>query len=62
MVIGGGIEGAGSIFMEALTNCVKMYSYEESFNAVKIMPSFLKEDAVALGAASLGVRELFINA
>ena len=60
--IGGGVEGAGSVFMEALTNCVKMYSYEESFSVVKIMPSFLKEDAVALGAASLGARELFINA
>ena len=61
-VIGGGIEKAGSVFIEALTNCVKMYAYEESFNAVKIAPSFLRENVVAIGAASLAVRELFINA
>ena len=62
IAIGGGMEGAGSVFMEALTDCVKRYTYEESFNAVKIMPSFLRKDAVSLGAASLAVRELFINA
>jgi len=48
--------------MDALTSCVKMHTFEESFNAAKIMPSFLGEDAIAIGAASLGVRELFINA
>lgn len=62
VAIGGGMENAGGVFLESLTSCVKMYAFEESFNAVKIMPSFLKEEAVALGAASLGVRELFINA
>jgi len=62
VAIGGGMEEAGSVFLDALTNCVKMYAFEEAFNAVKIMPSFLKEDAVSLGAAALGVRELFLNA
>lgn len=62
VTIGGGMEEAGSLFLDALTNCVKMYAFEEAFNAVKIMPTFLKEDAVALGAAALGVRELFLNA
>ena len=62
VVIGGGMEKAGSIFMDSLASCVKMYAFEESFNAAKIMPSFLGEDAIAVGAASLGVRELFINA
>ena len=60
--IGGGMEKGGTIFMEALSACVKMYAFEESFNAAKILPSFLGEDAVSIGAASLGVRELFINA
>jgi len=62
VAIGGGMEKAGSVFMDALTACVKIHTFEESFNAVKIMPSFLGEDAIAIGAASLGVRELFINA
>ncbi len=62
VAIGGGLEKAGSVFMEALTDCVRIYAYEESFNAARIMPSFLEKDAVSLGVASLGVRELFINA
>ncbi len=62
VIIGGGIEKSGSIFMDTLSSCVKMYAFEESFNAAKILPSFLGENAIALGAASLGVRELFINA
>jgi predicted NBD/HSP70 family sugar kinase len=62
VAIGGGMENAGKAFMEALTRCVETYAYEEAFNAVKIMPSFLGKDAVSLGAASLSVRELFINA
>lgn len=62
VLIGGGMEVAGSVFMEALNKCAKMYSYEETFDAVKIMPSFLGEDAVALGAVSLAARELFIDA
>jgi len=62
VAVGGGLEKAGNVFMEALKDCVKVYAYEESFNAVRIMPSFLGKDAVSIGAASLGVRELFINA
>jgi glucokinase len=62
VIIGGGMEKAGSLFMQALTSCVKMYAFEESFGAAKVLPSFLGEEAIAVGAASLGIRELFINA
>lgn len=62
VAVGGGMENAGGAFMEALAACVEKYAYEEAFKAVKIMPSFLSKDAVSLGAASLSVRELFINA
>ena len=55
VVIGGGMEKAGDIFMDSLSSCVKMYSFEESFQAAKIMPSFLGEEAIAIGAASLAV-------
>ncbi|NQT21845.1 MAG: ROK family protein [Candidatus Omnitrophica bacterium] len=61
VAIGGGVEKSGNIFMDALTECVKMYAFEETFNAVKILPSFLGEDAIALGAVALGIRELFLN-
>ncbi|MFH1593519.1 MAG: ROK family protein [Candidatus Omnitrophota bacterium] len=62
VVIGGGMEKAGSVFMESLSSCIRMYAFEEAFNVVKISPSYLGEDAIALGAASLSVRELFIRA
>lgn len=62
VIIGGGIEKAGNVFMDALSGYVKNYAFEEVFNATKILPSFLGEDAIAVGAASLGIRELFINA
>ncbi len=61
IVLGGGMEKAGNIFMDALINSVKILAYEEAFNATQIVPSFLGDDAVALGAAALSVRELFIN-
>ncbi|MDD4202845.1 MAG: ROK family transcriptional regulator [Candidatus Omnitrophica bacterium] len=62
VIIGGGIEQAGSVFMVALENQIKQYAYEEAFNDVHIFPSFLREDAVVIGAASLAVRELFLDA
>jgi len=62
IVIGGGMEAAGSHFMDELTLQVKRYSFEEAFNAVKVVPSYLGEDAIALGAVALSVRELFLNA
>ncbi|MFH1791698.1 MAG: ROK family protein [Candidatus Omnitrophota bacterium] len=62
VIIGGGMEKAGSVFMDPLTVFTRMYAYEESFNAVKILPSFLEDNAVSIGAAALSVRELFLNA
>ena len=62
VVIGGGMEKAGGVFMDTLYTCAKMYTFEESFRAAKIVPSFLGEDAIAAGAAALAVRELFIKA
>jgi len=62
VIIGGGMEKAGGIFSDALAACVKLYAFKQSFEAAKVMPSFLGEEAVAIGAASLAARELFINA
>lgn len=62
VVVGGGMEKAGNVFMESLSSAVKMYAFEESARAAKIQPSFLGQDAIALGAAALSVRELFVNA
>ncbi len=62
VVIGGGIEAAGPLLLESVKKMVRVYAFEEMANAVKIVPSRLGEDAVALGAAALVIRDTFANA
>jgi predicted NBD/HSP70 family sugar kinase len=62
VIIGGGIEKAGSLFLEPLRRTVRKWAFEEPGNVVKIIPAHLGRDAVALGAASVVIRDVFINA
>src|SRR3989338_6616543 len=62
VVIGGGIEQAGPLLLESVKKMVRLYAFEEMANAVKIVPSRLGEDAVALGASALVIRDTFANA
>ncbi|MFA5388488.1 MAG: ROK family transcriptional regulator [Candidatus Omnitrophota bacterium] len=62
VVIGGGIEKAGSLLLEPLRRTVRKWAFEEPANIVKIIPARLGEDAVALGAASVVIRDIFIQA
>lgn len=62
VVIGGGIEAAGPLLLESVKKMVRLHAFEEMANAVKIVPSRLGEDAVALGAAALVIRDTFANA
>ena len=62
VVIGGGVEKAGEIFWEPLRRTIKNLAFEQPASLVKVVPSILGEDAVCLGAASLAIRELFIEA
>ncbi len=59
VIIGGGIEEAGLPLLEEIKNAVSGWCFEEAAGAVKIVPSRLGEDAVALGAASLIIRHVF---
>ncbi|MGE5279263.1 MAG: ROK family protein [Deltaproteobacteria bacterium] len=59
VVIGGGIEQAGIALIEEVKGAVSEWCFEEAAGAVKIVPSRLGEDAVALGAASLIIRHVF---
>jgi len=59
VVIGGGIEQAGNIFFDTIKEAVTGWAFEETAANVKIIPSGLAEDSVALGAASLIVRNIF---
>jgi len=59
VIIGGGIEKAGEILLGPIRRTVKKLAFEEPAGKVRIMPSALGGEAVALGAASLVLREIF---
>ena len=61
VVIGGGVEAAGPALMESIKKMVRLCAFEEMANAVKIVPARLGEDCVALGAASLVIRDVFAS-
>lgn len=62
VVIGGGIERAGSVLLEPVWRAVKKYAYEEPASLVDVLPAQLGEHAAALGAACWVIRESFIQA
>jgi Transcriptional regulator/sugar kinase len=61
VVIGGGVEKSGEVFMDAVKETVKKFAFEEPANIVKIVPTLLEDNAVVLGAAALAAREVFIE-
>ncbi len=61
VVIGGGVEQAGPALIESVKKMVRMCAFEEMANAVKIVPARLGENSVALGAASLVIRDVFAS-
>jgi glucokinase len=62
IVIGGGIEQAGSLLLEPVWRSVKQYAYEEPASMVDVLPAQLGHNAVALGAACWVIREVFVQA
>ncbi len=61
VVVGGGVEQAGPVLIESVKKMVRMCAFEEMANAVKIVPARLGENSVALGAASLVIRDVFAS-
>ncbi len=59
VVIGGGIEEAGPIFLDSIRKTVKNWAVEEAANVVKVIPSILGDKVIALGAASIVIQEMF---
>lgn len=59
VVIGGGLEEAGEEFLKELSLTVKDWAFRESADDLKIVYSQLRENAVALGAASLVMQRVF---
>lgn len=62
VVIGGGVEESGTYFLEAVKRNVKSAAIPEATRTLKIIPARLGEEAVPLGAASLVIQHLFIDA
>ncbi len=62
IIIGGGMEAAGDLLFQPIKNAVKKFAFEEPASVVKIVPSFLGENAIVMGAAALAAREVFIQA
>lgn len=59
VVIGGGLEDAGEAFLNKVNQTVKEWAFRESTLDLKIVYSQLRENAVALGAASLVMQKVF---
>lgn len=61
IIVGGGIEICGILFLDALRDTVKRYSIPEATEKMRIIPSQLGENGVALGAAALIAQNYFIS-
>ncbi len=59
LIIGGGVERLGSDLIDVVKETVDQWAFHEMSSAVRIVPSRLGESAVALGAASLVMRNVF---
>jgi predicted NBD/HSP70 family sugar kinase len=59
VVLGGGLEEAGEAFLSTVTDTVKEWAFREETEDLKIVYSQLRENAVAMGAASLVMQRLF---
>jgi len=62
VVIGGGIEQAGSVFIDSVKRTVHAWSREEAVRSLRIVPSRLGENAIAMGAICLVLQRIFMNA
>ena len=61
VVVGGGIEEAGDLALNPIKTIIQKFSHKSATDILKIIPSSLGKDSVALGAASLMIRELYIK-
>ncbi len=59
VILGGGLERLGSDLIDVVRDTVDAWAFHEMASACRIIPSRLGENAVALGAASLVMRNVF---
>lgn len=61
IIIGGGVENAGVVLLDAVRQKVRDIAIPEAAEKTRIIPSKLGEDAVPLGAAALVIQNYFIS-
>jgi N-acetylglucosamine repressor len=61
MIVGGGIEIAGTLFLDSLRDTVRQAAVQEATEKLRIIPSQLGENGVSLGAAALVAQNYFIS-
>lgn len=61
IIIGGGVETAGIIFLDGVRDRIKQVAVPEAAEKIKIVPSQLGEDAVPMGAAALVIQNYFVT-
>ena len=59
VVVGGGLEDAGEEFLNKVNLTVRDWAFRETTSGLKIIYSQLRENAVAVGAASLVIKKVF---
>jgi len=59
VIVGGGFEEAGEVFLSRLRSTVNEWAFKEITSNLKIVYSDLAENATAIGSASLIVRRIF---
>jgi predicted NBD/HSP70 family sugar kinase len=62
VVVGGGIEQAGAVFIDSLKRTIHYWSREENVRSLRIVPSRLGGNAVAMGAVCLALQRILMNA
>ncbi len=62
LIIGGGVEIGGADFMDSVRETVKKMAAPEATEKLRIVPSQLGENGVALGAAALVAQNYFVSA
>lgn len=61
LIVGGGIEVGGAVLLDAVRETIKKSSIPEGTDKLRIIPSQLGENGVALGAAALVAQNYFIS-
>ncbi len=61
IIVGGGLEAAGAIFMDGVREAVKKSAIPEATDKLRIIPSTLSENGVPLGAAAFVAQNYFIS-